>query len=83
VQRAGRLTGAFISHSDKRVAKTTRQGTSRTVLLTKYYSGDHINNNEMGGACETMGDKRGAYGVLVGRPEGKRPLGRPRRTAGR
>jgi hypothetical protein len=25
-----------------------------------------------------MGDKRGAYRVLVGRPEGKRPLGRPR-----
>jgi hypothetical protein len=26
-----------------------------------------------------MGDKRGAYRILVGRPEGKRPLGRPRR----
>jgi hypothetical protein len=26
-----------------------------------------------------MGDMRGAYRVLVGRPEGKRPLGRPRR----
>jgi hypothetical protein len=25
-------------------------------------------------AC--MGDRRGAYGVLVGRPEGKRQLGR-------
>ena len=24
-------------------------------------------------------DKRGAYGVLMGRPEGRRPLGRPRR----
>ena len=24
-----------------------------------------------------MGDRRGAYGVLVGRPEGNRPLGRP------
>jgi hypothetical protein len=27
-------------------------------------------------AC--MGEGRGAYRVLVGRPEGKRPLGRPR-----
>jgi len=27
-------------------------------------------------AC--MGDRRGAYRVLMGRPEGKRPLGRPR-----
>jgi hypothetical protein len=25
-----------------------------------------------------VGDGRGVYGVLVGRPEGKRPLGRPR-----
>jgi hypothetical protein len=26
-----------------------------------------------------MGEGRGAYRVLLGRPEGKRPLGRPRR----
>jgi hypothetical protein len=26
-----------------------------------------------------MGDGRGAYRVLVGKPEGRRPLGRPRR----
>jgi hypothetical protein len=26
-----------------------------------------------------MGEGRGVYKVLVGRPEGKRPLGRPRR----
>jgi hypothetical protein len=26
-----------------------------------------------------MGEKRGAYRILVGRPEGRRPLGRPRR----
>jgi hypothetical protein len=26
-----------------------------------------------------MGEKRGAYTILVGRPEGRRPLGRPRR----
>ena len=28
-----------------------------SVLLTKYYSGDHINNNMMGGACGTYGGK--------------------------
>jgi hypothetical protein len=28
-------------------------------------------------AC--MGEGRGAYRILVGRPEGRRPLGRPRR----
>jgi hypothetical protein len=26
-----------------------------------------------------MGEKRGPYRILVGRPEGRRPLGRPRR----
>jgi hypothetical protein len=26
-----------------------------------------------------MGEKRKAYGIFVGKPEGKRPLGRPRR----
>ncbi|KAJ4439976.1 hypothetical protein ANN_08107 [Periplaneta americana] len=33
----------------------------------------------MGRACSTYGRIRNAYRVLVGRPEGKRPLGRPRR----
>jgi hypothetical protein len=27
-----------------------------------------------------MGERRKAYRILVGKPEGKRPLGRPRRT---
>jgi hypothetical protein len=31
------------------------------------------------GHVERMGEVRGAYNILVGRPEGKRPLGRPRR----
>jgi len=26
-----------------------------------------------------MGERRGVYGILVGKPEGKRPLGRPMR----
>jgi hypothetical protein len=34
----------------------------------------------MGGACSTYGrEGRGVHRVLMGRPEGKRPLGRPRR----
>jgi hypothetical protein len=33
----------------------------------------------MGRACSTNGEKRNAYRILVGMPEGKRPLGRPRR----
>ena len=31
------------------------------------------------GHVARMGEERGTYRVLVGRPEGKRPLGRPRR----
>jgi hypothetical protein len=31
------------------------------------------------GHVERMGEKRNAYRILVGNPEGKRPLGRPRR----
>jgi hypothetical protein len=31
------------------------------------------------GHVARMGEGRGAYRVLVGRPEGRRPLGRPRR----
>jgi hypothetical protein len=33
----------------------------------------------MGGACSADGEQRGVYRVLVRKPEGKRPLGRPRR----
>jgi hypothetical protein len=33
----------------------------------------------MGGPCSTNGVKRNADRLLVGKPEGKRPLGRPRR----
>ena len=33
----------------------------------------------MGGACSACGERRGIDRVLVGKPEGKRPLRRPRR----
>jgi len=36
----------------------------------------------MGGACGAYGEGRGVHRVLVGKPEGKRPLGRPRRRWG-
>jgi hypothetical protein len=40
-----------------------------------YCVGDKIEKNETGGACSS---DKGVYSVLVGKPEGKRPLGRPR-----
>jgi hypothetical protein len=33
----------------------------------------------MGGPCSTNGEERNAYRLFVVKPEGKRPLGRPRR----
>jgi len=53
----------------------------RTVVLTKYHSGNQIEKDEMGGVCSTYGrgERRGVYKVLVGTSEGKRRLGRSRR----
>jgi hypothetical protein len=36
----------------------------------------------MGRACSTNGVRRNAYRILVGKPEGKRPLGRHRHRWG-
>jgi hypothetical protein len=33
----------------------------------------------MGRACSTTEERRNAYRIFVGKPEGRRPLGRPRR----
>ena len=38
--------------------------------------GDQLEKNEMGGACSMYGERRAR--VLLGKPEGKRPLGRGR-----
>jgi hypothetical protein len=32
----------------------------------------------MGWACSTSGEKRNAFRLFVGKPEGKRPLGKPK-----
>ena len=39
---------------------------------------DQIKKNYMGWTCSTYGKRRGMYRNLVGKPEGKRPFGRPR-----
>jgi hypothetical protein len=45
------------------------------------YIHSHVENNVFNNHSKRilMGEVRGAYNILVGRPEGKRPLGRPRR----
>jgi hypothetical protein len=42
---------------------------------TQYCLGDQIEKHEMGRACYTMRERRGVDRGLVGKPEGKRPLG--------
>jgi hypothetical protein len=42
------------------------------LYVISIYSGKHS------GHVARMGEVRGAYNILVGRPEGRRPLGRPR-----
>jgi hypothetical protein len=47
-----------------------------------YCAGDKIGKNEMGGGgglVARMGERRGLYRNFLGKPDRKRPLGRPRR----
>jgi hypothetical protein len=53
-----------------------------SILFIYCCAGDKIEKNEMGGACGADGEERGVYRVLVGKPEGKRLMGRPRRRWG-
>ena len=55
------------------------RGAKWFVHLTQFYAGDKMEKNEMGWACGAYGWGGGVYRVLVGKPEGRRPLGRPRR----
>jgi hypothetical protein len=38
-----------------------------------------VEEDEVGMACSTNGAEMNVYRILVGKPVGKRPLGRPRR----
>jgi hypothetical protein len=44
-------------------------GYLRSVLSTRYHSGDEIKQTEMGRTCSTYGERKRAYRVLVGKPE--------------
>jgi hypothetical protein len=47
-------------------------------LRNLYSSPDIIRQMKWAGHVARMGEERKLYNVLVGKPEGKRPLGRPR-----
>ena len=48
------------------------------VLLAQYFSDDQTEKNEMGWSCSTYGERRSVDRFMVGKPEGKTPLGIPR-----
>jgi hypothetical protein len=50
------------------------------VVLTTLYSGDQIEKKYLAGTWASCGERRAAYRVSMGKPQRKRPLGRPRRT---
>ena len=49
------------------------------MIFTKYYSVDKTKKNEMGKTFGTYGRQQNCIQSFGGKPEGKRPLGRPRR----
>jgi hypothetical protein len=58
----------------------THNSLSNFELIKIIFNNNNNNNekNEMSGACSTYRERRGLYRVLVGKPGGKRPLGRHR-----
>jgi hypothetical protein len=49
------------------------------VLLARYNEDDQVKKDGNGRSCSTNGEKMNACRILVGKREGKRPLGRLRR----
>jgi hypothetical protein len=70
---------------DKRDGVTGEWSRLHNKELHDLYSSSNVigvkrsRNMRCAGHVPCMGDRRGTYRVLVGRREGKRPLGRPRR----
>jgi len=69
--RRDKVTGDWRRlHNEKLNDLYTSPNIVRVIKLRRMRLAGHV-------AC--MGEERGVYRVLVGKPEGKRPLGRPRR----
>jgi hypothetical protein len=67
----------FVIDSIRKLLDTPRTYADRTTATIVRV----IKSRKMrwAGHVARMGEGRGVYRILVGRPEGKRPLGRPRR----
>jgi hypothetical protein len=53
-------------------------GEWKRLLLTIYHPGYQVKKTKMGRVCSTNRKRRGANRVLVGKPEGRIPLAKPR-----
>jgi hypothetical protein len=60
------------------VGENSTRVVSWSLFLTHYCAADKIEKNEMGAACSAYGEGTGGCRVLVRKPEGKRPMERPR-----
>jgi hypothetical protein len=63
--------------SREKLVQSTTKGEQLLISVPKYIT--VVQENEMARACSTHADNRNVYRILVGKPEGKRPLKRPRR----
>jgi hypothetical protein len=50
----------------------------RNYVIGGYNYNNEVEEDERSEACSTNGQKRNAYRSLVGKPERKKPIGRPR-----
>ena len=58
---------------------TMRKKIGGFLLIKKFMQWIKSRRMRWAGHVARIGEKRGVYSVLVGKPEGRRPLGRPRR----
>jgi hypothetical protein len=56
------------------VGGSCRRGATSIVLFAKNNYIKQVKDDEMGKACSMYVEKRNAYGILVGKPEGRIPL---------
>jgi hypothetical protein len=70
-------TGCWGEYFDGRQMKWQEVG--ENYIMRSFITCTLLIEDEIGRACSTNGVKRNAYRILAGMPEGRRPLGRPRR----
>jgi hypothetical protein len=47
----------ILTHERKSTRRVEKRGASQIVLCSKYYEGDQIKENEMGGTCSKEGGR--------------------------